>query len=151
VSEDILSEPNVSLGLARRLIAGVEAEAARRGVAMGIAVVDRAGQLLAAARMDGATPVSLQLAVDKAFTAAAFGYPTDAWAEVTKPGGADWGLTSALSGRIVILAGGLPLKAGGRLVGGLGVSGGAPAVDLACAVEGLRAVGETLASTSSDD
>ncbi len=94
---------------------------------MAIAVTDRHGELvLAAARMDGASHVALALAADKAFTAAAFNAPTDAWGEVTKPGAADWGLTSALAGRIVILAGGFPLRSDGELIGAIGVSGAAP-------------------------
>ncbi|WP_436761776.1 GlcG/HbpS family heme-binding protein [Streptosporangium sp. V21-05] len=139
MTEDLRTGLTPSLELARRLAAGAESEALRQGKPMGIAVVDRGGQVLLAVRMDGAGPVALQLAIDKAFTAAAFDARTDAWGEVTRPGGADWGLTSALGGRVVILAGGLPLRAGGQLVGGIGVSGAAPPVDLACAVAGLRA------------
>ncbi|MFC6081223.1 GlcG/HbpS family heme-binding protein [Sphaerisporangium aureirubrum] len=139
MTDDLRTELTPSLDLCRRLVAGAEQEALRQGRPMGIAVVDRAGQLLMAVRMDGATPAALTLAVDKAFTAAAFDAPTDAWSEVTRPGGADWGLTSALGGRVVILPGGLPLRAGGRLVGGIGVSGAAPPIDLICAAAGLRA------------
>jgi len=136
---DIRTEATPSLRFAAHLAAAAEEEATRQGKAMGIAVVDRAGNLVVAVRMDGASPVALQLAIDKAFTAAAFNAPTDAWGEVTRPGGADWGLTSALAGRIVILAGGLPLRAGGELIGALGVSGAAPSVDLACARAGVAA------------
>jgi uncharacterized protein GlcG (DUF336 family) len=138
VSDEILAVPTASLALARRLIAAAESEAADRTARLGIAVVDPGGQVIATARMDGASPVALRLAVDKAFTAAAFNAATDAWGEVTAPGGADWGLTSALGGRIVILAGGLPLRVGGVLVGAIGVSGAAPAVDLACAAAAVR-------------
>ncbi|GAA0438973.1 hypothetical protein Acor_68520 [Acrocarpospora corrugata] len=134
---DLLTEATVSLDLARRISARSEAEARKLGKPMGIAVVDRAGHVILATRMDGASPVALRLAIDKAFTAAAFNAPTDAWSEVTQPGAADWGLTSALGGRIVILAGGLPIRVDGRLVGALGVSGAAPSVDLACAQAGL--------------
>ncbi|GAA1008465.1 DNA polymerase III subunit delta' [Acrocarpospora pleiomorpha] len=137
---DLLTEATVSLDLARRIAAAAEAEARRLDKAMGVAVVDRGGQIIVASRMDGASPVALQLAIDKAFTAAAFNAPTDAWGEVTKPGAADWGLTSALGGRIVILAGGLPIRVDGQLVGALGVSGAAPSVDLACAQAGLTAL-----------
>lgn len=136
---DLRSDAAPTLDLAARLAAAVREEAVRLGKAMGVAVVDRAGNVILAVRMDGASPVALQLAIDKAFTAAAFNAPTDAWGEVTSPGGADWGLTSALAGRIVVLAGGLPLRAGGELVGAIGVSGAAPAVDRQCANAGVRA------------
>jgi len=136
---DLRTDAAPTLQLATRLAGAAQEEAARQGKAMGIAVVDRSGNVIVAVRMDGASPVALQLAIDKAFTAAAFNAPTDAWGEVTSPGGADWGLTSALAGRIVVLAGGLPLRAGGELVGAIGVSGAAPAVDLLCARAGVRA------------
>lgn len=151
-SSEIRSVATVALALARRLIAAAEAEADARGVRMGIAVVDPAGEPVAVSRMDGASPVALKLAVDKAFTAAAFNAPTDGWGEVTAPGGADWGLTSALGGRVLLLPGGLPLRVGGVLVGAIGVSGAAPAVDLACATAAVQAVDlPTLVSNSPDN
>jgi uncharacterized protein GlcG (DUF336 family) len=58
-----------------------------------------------------------------------------------RPDGSDWGLASTLGGRIVVFAGGLPIRADGALAGGLGVSGAASEVDRACAEAGLRAAG----------
>lgn len=133
----VVPRHDISLELAREVAAGVRAEAAERGVAMAIAIVDSSGELVLAERMNGAAPVALHLAQDKAYTAAAFGAPTEQWAAVTAPGGADWGMAGSVGGRILVLPGGLPVRVAGRLVGGLGVSGAAPSVDVACASAGI--------------
>lgn len=130
---------DVSLELARVLAAGVTAAAEAHGVAMAVAVVDLSGAQVLAERMDGAAPAALHLALDKAYTAAAFGAPSDRWAEVTAPGGADWGMAGAAGGRVLVLPGGVPVRVDGELIGGLGVSGGPPPVDLDCAIAGLLA------------
>ncbi len=134
---------DISLELAQQLLDGVTKEASARGKAMGAAVVDRAGNLVAAVRMDGAQIVAVPLAVDKAYTAVACGLPTDAWTPTTQPGGSDWGFNTTLSGRMVVFAGGVPVVVDGEVVGGLGVSGAAASVDKACAEAGLAAAGLT--------
>jgi uncharacterized protein GlcG (DUF336 family) len=138
---DMVVRQEVGLDLALAVLAGVREEAESRGVAMGAAVVDLGGQVVAALRMDGAQLPALNLAIDKAYTAVSFGHPTEFWASSTRPDGPDWGLASTLGGRIVVFAGGLPIRAGGALAGGLGVSGAASEVDRACAAAGLRAAG----------
>jgi uncharacterized protein GlcG (DUF336 family) len=138
---ELLTRTDVTLAAALQVLEGARAEAERRGVAMGLAVVDLGGALVAGQRMDGAQLPALDLAIGKAYTAAAFDAPTEAWAQSTAPGGSDWGMSTALGGRLVVFAGGLPLRAGGRLAGGVGVSGGPGAVDRACAVAGLQAAG----------
>jgi uncharacterized protein GlcG (DUF336 family) len=70
---------------------GVRDEAGRRSVAMGAAVVDLGGRVVAALRMDGAQVPALDLAIDKAFTAVSFDFPTEFWASSTRPDGSDWG------------------------------------------------------------
>jgi uncharacterized protein GlcG (DUF336 family) len=137
----VVRRADITLDLARALLDGVTAEAATRGVAMGAAVVDRAGNLVAAVRMDGAQIVAVPLAVDKAWTAVACGRPTEAWTAATQPGGSDWGFNTTLGGRVVVFPGGVPVVVDGEVVGGLGVSGAPPAVDKACAEAGLAAAG----------
>jgi uncharacterized protein GlcG (DUF336 family) len=137
----LLVRREVGLDLAQTILQGVREEAARRRVAMGAGVVDLGGRTVAALRMDGAQVPALDLALDKAFTAVSFGLPTEFWATSTRPDGSDWGLSTALGGRFVVFAGGLPILAGGALAGGLGVSGAASDVDRACAEAGLRAAG----------
>jgi uncharacterized protein GlcG (DUF336 family) len=132
---DMVVRQEVGLDLALALLAGVREEAESRGVAMGAAVVDLGGQVVAALRMDGAQLPALK------YTAVSFGHPTEFWAASTRPDGSDWGLASTLGGRIVVFAGGLPIRADGALAGGLGVGGAASEVDRACAAAGLRAAG----------
>lgn len=139
--DGVVRRADVGLGLAERIVAGVREEAASRGKPMGIVVVDSSARLVLAARMDGAQVPAVELAQDKAYTAAAFGRPTEAWAESTVPGGEDWGLSTVLGGRFVPFAGGLPIVVDGEVVGGIGVSGAAADVDRACAAAGLRAAG----------
>ena len=141
VRAGLVDRREIGLDLAQVLLAGVREEADRRSVAMGAAVVDLGGSVVAALRMDGAQLPALDLATDKAYTAVSFDFATEFWAASTRPDGADWGLATSLRGRIVVFAGGLPIRADGALVGGLGVSGSASAVDRACAEAGLRAAG----------
>jgi len=143
MNDHTVTTHDISLELAQTLLAGVKAEAGTQGTAMGAAVVDRGGNLVAALRMDGAQIVAVPLAIDKAYTAVACGLPTDRWASSTQPGGGDWGFNTALGGRMVVFAGGVPVVVDGDVVGGLGVSGAAASVDKCCAEAGLRAAGLT--------
>ena len=142
MSRDPIQTSSVGLDLALDLLAGVRSEAAERGVAIGTAVVDIGGNVVASWRMDGAQLVALPLAIDKAWTAVACGQPTEHWATSSAPGEGDWGLSTALGGRFIVFAGGLPITTtDGQLIGGLGVSGSAAEVDRACAEAALRAAG----------
>jgi cob(I)alamin adenosyltransferase len=90
--------------------------------------------------MDGAALGAMRLAVGKAYTAVSWGAPSGDFAESTQPGGADWGWNTT-DERIVVYAGGIPLLAGGELVGGVGASGGAAEEDEACVLAAARALG----------
>lgn len=131
---------DMSLGVAQGLLAGVQAEATRRGVRLAVAVVDRGGNIVASARMDHAQLGAASLAHDKAVTAVSFGHPTAAWSRSSAPGGSDWGLAHTLGGRAIVFPGGVPVYCGHELIGGLGVSGAAAEVDEACAEAGLSSV-----------
>lgn len=124
---------------AERLIAGARAKARQIGVPMCIAVTDESGNLIAFERMDGGKITSIQLAIDKSFTATGIQKGTDALGEVNQPGMPAHGISSALGGRMVAVAGGLPVMAGGVVVGGIGVSSGSPAQDLEVAQAGADA------------
>lgn len=137
----LTTRSEVSLDLANQILHGVRAEAGRRGKAMGAAVVDLGGQIVASMRMDGAQLIALPLATDKAWTAVACNAPTEQWAKQTAPGGSDWGLSTSLGGRFIVFAGGLPLRADGAMIGGVGVSGAAASDDRGCAEAGLAAAG----------
>ena len=131
----------IDLDSALRLLDEVRAEAARQGLLVAAAVADRGGNPVASARMDGAALGAMTLAVDKAYTAVLWEVPTGEFMASTQPGGADWGFNTTTGGRVVVYAGGLPIVAGGELLGGLGVSGGTGEQDEACARAALTAAG----------
>lgn len=135
----ILVHFDMSLALAEQLLRGVRDAAAGEGMNVAAAVVDRGGHIVAVTRMDGTPSCGVLLAIDKAFSAAAMAAPTDAWAESTIPGGPDWGMSTALGGRMVVYPGGLPLFHDGQLLGGLGVSGAEGHQDKSYAAASLRA------------
>jgi len=117
------------------------AEAARLGAAVNIALVDPAGLLAAFVRVPGAPLHSVEIAIDKAYTAASFGLPTAQWhaaLEGHSPAVRDGLLRRA---RFVAFGGGLPVLEGGERIGGIGVSGGSEAQDEAIARAGLAALG----------
>ncbi|TQK17634.1 uncharacterized protein GlcG (DUF336 family) [Microbacterium sp. SLBN-154] len=132
---------DVTEEVALALLAGVSTAAASRGVRLAACVVDRGGNLVAVRRADGSQIGGVTLAIDKAYTAVAFGAPTARWAESSVPGGTDWGMAGSLGGRAVMIAGGVPLYAAGELIGGLGVSGAPSSIDDACARESVAALG----------
>lgn len=132
---------SISSEAAHQAIAAAEAKAAEIGAPMDIAIVDDSGVLKAFSRMDGAPLLSIQIAQDKAYTAAGFGMPTHGWHEFIKDdaplaAGAPSGID-----RLVIFGGGYPIKLDGQLVGAIGVSGGHYTQDQEVAEAGLRALG----------
>ena len=136
-----VSHNEVSLEQALALLERVRSEATGQGLAVAAAVVDRGGHVVASARMDGAALGAMTLAVDKAYTAVLWGTPTGEFMSSTQPGGVDWGFNTTTGGRVVVYAGGLPLWEDGRLVGGIGVSGGTGEQDEACASAAVAAAG----------
>ena len=129
----------IGLSDAKRVIAAAEKKAAEIGQPMNIAVVDEGGNLLAHVRMDGAWIGSIDISINKAFTARAFDIATAQLAEFAKPGGEFYGIHVSNGGRIMIFAGGVPLKREGRVAGAVGVSGGSGAQDQAVAEAGAAA------------
>lgn len=123
----------VGLDDARRVIAAGEKEAANQGQPMNIAVVDAGGSLVAHIRQDGAWIGSVDVAINKAFSARAFDVSTAGLAENAQPGGQFYGIQDSNHGRIMIFAGGVPLMSGDSVVGAVGVSGGSGDQDQAVA------------------
>ena len=114
----------VTLEDARRVIAAAEAKAAELGQPMNIAVADEGGNLVAHVRMDGAWLGSIDISIEKAYTSRAFDIATKDLAEHSQSGGQFFGIHASNNGRIMIFAGGVPLKRNGKVVGAVGVSGG---------------------------
>ena len=115
---------SLSLADARRLIAAGEQKARDLGIAYNLAVVDAGGALIAHARMDGAWLGSIDIAINKAFTARAFDITTRDLGSNSQPGDQFFGIHASNHGRVMIFAGGVPLKVNGQVIGAVGISGG---------------------------
>src|ERR1700704_4550923 len=113
----------INLKTARQGIAAAEAKADEIGQPMNIAVVDAGGNLLSHVRMDGAWIGSIDISINKAFTARAFDISTAQLSENSQPGQQFCGIQNSNHGRIMIFAGGVPLRSNGQVVGAIGVSG----------------------------
>ena len=119
-----ITSESVSLEDARRIIAAGEAKAGEIGQPSNIAVVDAGGNLVAHVRMDGAWLGSVDISINKAFTSRAFDISTADLGANAGPGAQFFGIHISNGGRVMIFAGGVPLRLDGRVVGAVGVSGG---------------------------
>jgi uncharacterized protein GlcG (DUF336 family) len=129
----MLTIKRLSLEDARVLIAGARAKAEEIGVAMCIAVTDESAQLIAFERMDGGKITSTVIAQDKAYTAAGAKRTTESYGEASQPGKPAYGINSAIGGRLLVVAGGIPVIVDGQVVGAIGISSGTPTQDSECA------------------
>jgi uncharacterized protein GlcG (DUF336 family) len=132
----------IPYSLACLLASIAEEQAAAIEVPMTIAVVDEEGGLLFFGRMDGALPVSSELAVSKAFTAAVSRMSTHELGKLAQPGEPLYGIQQTHQGRIVLFGGGLPLRLQGRVSGAVGVSGGTVEQDIQVARAAVEAFEE---------
>ena len=126
----------MNLETARKVITAAEKKAKEIGQPMNIAVVDEGGNLVAHVRMDGAWIGSIDISINKAFTSRAFDISTKDLAQHSQSGGQFFGIHVSNHGRIMIFAGGIPLRSGGKVVGAIGVSGGSGEQDHAVAEAG---------------
>src|SRR5437763_11466031 len=129
----------ITLADARRIIAAAEQKAVDIGQPMNIAVVDAGGNLVAHVRMDKAWIGSVDISIKKAWTSRAFDISTKELAELSQSGDQFFGIHASNNGRVMIFAGGVPLKRGGQVVGAVGVSGGLGQKDQAVAEAGAEA------------
>ncbi len=139
MTETVTTKPSISLAAATKVLEAGVAHAQQIGVPMVIAVVDESGVLKTFCRMDGAALLSVDLAKDKAYTAVAFGIPTHEWFEFIKN---DPPLLHGITKtpRLVVFGGGYPIRHGGEVVGGIGVSGGHYRQDMEVAEAALAAL-----------
>ncbi len=133
----MLTIRRLSIEDARILIAGARAKAEEIGVPMCIAITDESGQLIAFERMDGGKITSTIIAQDKAYTAAGAKRTTESYGSASQPGSPAYGINSAIGGRLMVVAGGLPVIVDGDVVGAIGLSSGTPAQDTQCAQAGI--------------
>jgi uncharacterized protein GlcG (DUF336 family) len=129
----------VTLEEARKVITAAEKKAAEIKQPMNIAVVDAGGNLVSHVRMDGAWIGSIDISINKAFTARAFDISTKDLAQHSQSGGQFFGIHVSNHGRVMVFAGGIPLTRGGKVVGGVGVSGGSGEQDQGVAEAGAKA------------
>jgi len=129
-----------NLEKAQQAISLVISKAQELNLAISVSIVDSNGIVIAAAKMDNAISISPKFAYAKAHTAAAIGLPTSAIADFAVPGKPYYGITTAFAGELMTIAGGVPIKAGESVWGGIGVGGSLDvANDAICAKAGLTA------------
>jgi glc operon protein GlcG len=138
VTETMKTRPMLALADVKRIAADAEAETLAHGWAVTIAVVDDGGHLLWLQRLDGAPPVSAQIAPAKARTAALGRRESRLYEEMINQGRTSFLSAPALEG---MLEGGVPIVADGHCVGAVGVSGVKSAEDAQIAKAGIAALG----------
>lgn len=134
------SIPGITAEAACTAVQAAVRHAEANGWSINVAVVDRGGNLMSFLRMPGAFVHSIDIAIDKAYTSASFGFPTKQWMAAI---GHDEGMKLGFSAtpRLIVFGGGLPIKLGDDWIGGIGVSGASEAQDEECARAGLKAIG----------
>jgi uncharacterized protein GlcG (DUF336 family) len=138
-TKELKGENMITLADARKVIAAAEKKAQEIKWPMNIAVVDEGGNLVSHVRMDGAWIGSIDISINKAFTSRAFDITTKDLGTNSQPGDQFFGIHVSNHGRIMIFAGGIPLKRGGKVVGAIGVSGGTGEQDQTVAEAGAAA------------
>ena len=128
----------IALGDAKKVMAGAEAEARRKNWPVAIAIVDNAGLLVMFQRLENTQLGSVQVAIEKAKTAALFRRETKAFEERIAEGGVNLKLLRLPGG--LPMEGGLPIIVGGKVIGGIGVSGVASSQDAMVGRAGLAAL-----------
>lgn len=123
----------------RKAIEASEAKAKELGIAVSTAIVDEFGDLVAFSRMTAAIKISPKFALAKAYTAGTIGMATADMAPYATPGKPYYGMDALFGGELTTIAGGLPIKVGDKLVGGIGVGGSADvSQDVECAKAALE-------------
>lgn len=134
---DGISCSDFSLPIIKTVAEAAERKAVEMGVTMVFAAVDTGGNLILLHRMEESLLASLDIAVNKAYTALSLKMPTDELIEPANPGGALYGITTTNHSRIVALGGGYPVFKDGAVIGGIGVSGGTLEQDMEIAKHAL--------------
>lgn len=134
-----LSRLTITQAASERLIEAAAAKATEIGVPVSIAIVDDSGTLKAFRRMDGAALLTVEIATNKAYTAASYGIPTHGWHEFIKN---DPPLLHGIvhTPRLVVFGGGYPVTEEGQTIGGIGISGGHYSQDMVVAEAALAAL-----------
>ena len=140
-SERSVAQATIAWPAAHAAVGRAVQQAEALGLAVNVAVVDAGGVLAAFLRMPGASLHSVEIAIDKAYTAVSFGLATSQWHAALQQHSAAVREGIVLRPRFVAFGGGLPIVAGGQRIGGIGVSGASEEQDEAIARAGLAALG----------
>lgn len=129
----------IILAKAKDALEASEKKAKELNIAISTVVVDTHGSVVASSRMDGAIPISPEFAYTKAYTSASLGMPTSGIGEYAIEGKPYFGLASILGGKLTPIPGGLPVKSGSKIIGGVGVGGSTDvSQDALCAQEAVK-------------
>ena len=130
----------LTLAAATLMLEAAVRKSREMGLAMDIAICDEGGNLLAFHRMLGAKITSIEVAIGKAFTAAATGVPTAKYGEMAGAGKPAFGINVSNAGRFMIVGGGLPIRIDEELLGGIGTSSGTSDQDTVVSQTGIDAL-----------
>ncbi|WP_078378697.1 GlcG/HbpS family heme-binding protein [Sutcliffiella halmapala] len=130
----------LTLEIAKQLLSIAEQKARHMGLSCDIAIVDEGANLIAFHRMDNARIADIEVSQGKAWTSVALQMPTNQIAQIALPGGDAYGINTTNQGRITILGGGIPFVIEGKIVGGIGVSGGTSLQDIEVANTAVQAL-----------
>jgi len=142
----MIASQRLSLEEAELAVNAALAKGAELGVGSVVCVSDAAGWPIVVKRSDNGKPTSVDIAVNKAFTAACHRRPTHTYTNA-QPGEEAFGIMNMHQGRFAIFVGGWPIEVDGEVVGGIGVSGGHTKEDIACCQAGITALFEHLGKT----
>ena len=130
----------ITLEGARKIILAAQKKAEEIGQPMNVAVVDEGGNLIAFERMADAWLGSIDIAIKKAWTSRAFDIETGDLGKNSQSGDQFFGIHASNDGKVMIFAGGVPLRENGKVIGAIGVSGGLGEQDQAVAQAGAEAL-----------
>lgn len=134
-----VSNKSISTSAACAVAQAAVEHASSLGITINVSVVDRAAIEIAFLRMNDSFLPSMDIAKDKAYTAAGFAMPTMQWKEILA-GNVQLQAGIVERPRVVTFGGGLPIFEGDDLIGAVGVSGGSEEEDVACAQAGIDAI-----------
>jgi uncharacterized protein GlcG (DUF336 family) len=144
VVKNIGNTQDMTLSLAKRIAEKVEAEAAKIGLNVVIAVSNSAARPVLVESMDDALIASYDIALNKAYTVVAVKMSTLELKGLTQPNQPLYGIQFTNDGQVVVFGGGVPLKVNGKIIGGLGISGGSEDQDVYLAEFGKKAFDELI-------
>ncbi|HTZ78841.1 MAG TPA: heme-binding protein [Stellaceae bacterium] len=134
----MITYQTLSLAEANLILDAAQKKAEEIGVPQVLCVADAAGYPIALRRLDGGKVTSVQIAMNKAFTAAGHRKPTHNYKNAL-PGEEAFGIFTQHGGRFTVFVGGFPITVDGKVVGGIGASGGNGEQDIAVCEAGIAA------------